>query len=147
LDAESTLAVQPPAAAGIARRTASLCYEILILLALFFAAGWLALPLTVPLAAEWSRVVTQLCVLATASVYFGFSWTHGGQTLPMRAWRLRLVAGNGQPVSAKIALLRYIFALAGIALVGLGFLWAFLDRDRQFLHDRLAGTRIVMTEP
>jgi uncharacterized RDD family membrane protein YckC len=43
-----------------------------------------------------------------------------------------------------VALKRYLLALLSIALAGTGFLWAFLDRDRQFLHDRLCGTRLVM---
>jgi uncharacterized RDD family membrane protein YckC len=41
---------------------------------------------------------------------------------------------------------RYLFALAGLALFGAGFLWALFDHDKQFLHDRLAGTKIVNNE-
>ncbi|MBI4203902.1 MAG: RDD family protein, partial [Betaproteobacteria bacterium] len=41
---------------------------------------------------------------------------------------------------------RFLFALGGLVLCGAGFAWALFDRDRQFLHDRLAGTRIVMSD-
>jgi hypothetical protein len=46
-------------------------------------------------------------------------------------------------VTRPEAIRRYLFALAGLACLGLGFLWAFVDRDRQFLHDRLARTRLA----
>jgi len=39
--------------------------------------------------------------------------------------------------------LRFCLALAGLALAGAGFWWALFDRDRQFLHDRLLGTRLI----
>jgi uncharacterized RDD family membrane protein YckC len=41
------------------------------------------------------------------------------------------------------AIHRYLVAILGTAALGLGFAWALVDRDRQFLHDRLAGTALV----
>jgi uncharacterized RDD family membrane protein YckC len=61
----------------------------------------------------------------------------------MKTWRMRIVDERGRPLTARRAVARYALAAAGIALAGTGYWWAFLDRDRQFLHDRLAGTRIV----
>jgi uncharacterized RDD family membrane protein YckC len=61
----------------------------------------------------------------------------------MKTWRLRLVAADGSALSVRQAALRYVVALAGMLLAGVGFLWALFDRDHQFLHDRLARTRIV----
>src|SRR6266704_3164467 len=48
--------------------------------------------------------------------------------------------------SSPPAALRYALAWPSLLVFGVGFLWAFVDRDRQFLHDRLAGTRIVMSD-
>src|SRR6266568_2147902 len=79
-------------------------------------------------------------------IYFVACWSRAGRTLPMQTWKLRLVRGENLPVGAGRALLRYALAWPSLLLLGGGFLWAFLDRDRQFLHDRLAGTRIVTTE-
>lgn len=76
-------------------------------------------------------------------LYFAWQWTHGGQTLAMKTWRIRLVAADGGPVSVSTALLRYAIAWVGTIALGGGFLWAVIDRDRQYLHDRLAGTRLV----
>ena len=78
--------------------------------------------------------------------YFTWFWTHGGQTLAMQTWKMRLVTADGSSVTKKQALTRYVFALIGIFLFGAGIIWALFDRDRQFLHDRLAGTRIIKKE-
>ena len=61
----------------------------------------------------------------------------------MKTWRLRLVTRDGGPLMLRHALARFVFALGGSLLLGAGFVWAVADRERQFLHDRLAGTRIV----
>ncbi len=75
-------------------------------------------------------------------LYFVWFWCHGGQTLAMKTWRLRLIDAKGAPPSVGMALLRFVFAWPSVMLFGLGIFWALIDRDRQFLHDRLAGTRI-----
>ena len=94
--------------------------------------------------APLKRTLTQLYLVGLAGFYFVRQWTRGGQTLAMKTWRIRLVAGSGAAVSTGQAVLRCACALAGIALGGFGFLWALFDRERQFLHDRLAGTRIIV---
>lgn len=75
--------------------------------------------------------------------YFVYCWVKGGSTLPMKTWHLRLAQADGSAVGWRRAWLRYAFALPGALLFGAGFWWAFIDRDRQFLHDRLAGTRVL----
>ena len=91
----------------------------------------------------WRRHVLQAWVLGVVGAYFAWFWSHGGQTLPMKTWRLRLVRSDGTKVSVGRALHRYVLAALGFFALGLGFFWALVDRDRQFLHDRLAGTAIV----
>jgi uncharacterized RDD family membrane protein YckC len=83
------------------------------------------------------RVELQVFILIVLAAYFLWCWLRGGQTLAMRAWRIRLV-----DVTPHKALARFV--LAG-ALLPLSILWALVDRDRQFLHDRLAGTRLINT--
>lgn len=70
--------------------------------------------------------------------YYIRSWLRGGQTLAMRAWRIRVM-----DITPRRALLRFLYALV-LVPTGISILWAFFDRDRQFLHDRLAGTRLVL---
>lgn len=82
------------------------------------------------------------CWLVTAA-YVLVSWRRGGQTLGMRAWRLRVVeAGGGQP-SWRALWLRFLVGHASLLLGGLGFWWAWFDRDKLAWHDRASGTRLV----
>lgn len=130
-------------AARLSRRLASGLYEALIVLALVFIA---TLPFSYAFGDAthgWKRHLLQAWVLAVTAAYFTWFWTRGGQTLPMKTWRVRLVAADGGAVAFPRALRRFVLALLGFAALGLGFLWALVDRDRQFLHDRLSGTLLV----
>jgi uncharacterized RDD family membrane protein YckC len=136
----------PLQAAGLGRRLASLVYESLLVLAVLFAAafafhvagtGWLN-PLE-----GWTRHIFQAYLFLAAGLYFVWPWARGGQTLPMKTWKLRLVRADGAALRPGRALARYALSWLSVLSVGAGFAWAVFDRDRQFLHDRLAGTRIV----
>ncbi|MFT3847812.1 MAG: RDD family protein [Propionivibrio sp.] len=83
-------------------------------------------------------------LFALLLAYFAWFWTHGGQTLPMKTWRIRLVNLDGAAINPAQAFLRYALSWASLLLFGIGIFWACLDRDRQFLHDRLAGTRLII---
>jgi len=153
----ATLAPQP-VTAGLLRRFCSLIYEILLLAAVLFFAGYI-LSALLPHASEgWERSFFQIALFAAGGGYFGWFWSEGRRTLPMKTWHLRLATAGGRTLSWRDALKRYFFAwiapflglggyLAlgpwGLAAAALPFAWAWLDRDRQFLHDRLAGTRIL----
>ncbi len=136
-----------PPTPGIARRLASMLYEGLLLFAVAFASTWLfylasgALP-----ASGWLRHVLQLYLLAVFAAYFLWCWRRGGQTLAMKAWHIRLIVPGRERVPSDKALLRFVLA-AVLVPTGISLLWALFDRDRQFLHDRLAGTRLVLTPP
>ncbi len=159
--------------ASLVRRFGAALYEALLLVALVFVAGFVMLPLVTParagsalaltIPAVPARVALFCLLFAGLAWYCVFSWTGGRRTLPMKTWRLALVRADGTPVTRKIALLRYLAAWIGpgLAIVAyavlqphalgaqaawraaLKFLGAFVDPDRQFLHDRVAGTRVV----
>lgn len=140
----------PPAglrAAGLARRLASGVYELLILLALVFIATLPFSYLFGDATHGWKRFLLQLWVAFVTASYFVWFWTRSGQTLPMKTWRFKVVRSDGAPLTWPRALHRYTLAVLGFLALGIGFLWAFFDRDRQFLHDRLAGTRLVDATP
>jgi uncharacterized RDD family membrane protein YckC len=114
-------------------------YEAILAFAVGFFAAWLFF------FASGGRDATQgplhhalqgFVVLVIAA-YFLRCWLYGGQTLAMRAWRIRLVG-----VTPRKALLRFVYALV-LVPSGISLLWALFDVDKQFLHDRLAGTRLV----
>jgi uncharacterized RDD family membrane protein YckC len=134
------------AAAGIARRLASMLYESLLAFAIVFVAGLLFYGAANGRLSGPIRNIFQIYLTIILGLYFVCCWHRGGQTLPMKTWKLRLVSADGGPVSVRQATLRYLLACLSLALAGAGFVWAAFDRDRQFLHDRLAGTRIVRTD-
>jgi uncharacterized RDD family membrane protein YckC len=135
--------VPDAAHASLARRLGSLCYEALLLAAILFVAGWVFLVVERLLPAALARPIFQAYLLAITAAYFIYCWIRSGQTLPMKTWRVRVVTKDGSALNLRQAVLRYLFALVSIALCGGGFWWALVDRDGQFLHDRLAGTRIM----
>ena len=138
---------------------------------MIFAANFALLPLVTPSRGKELAVpglperVLLFCILfAVLAAYFVWCWSNGRRTLAMKTWKLRLARVDGAMVAPRLALLRYLAAWIGPALavaayavlarygwgahaawlVALNFLWALVDPDRQFLHDRIAGTRIVM---
>jgi uncharacterized RDD family membrane protein YckC len=116
-------------------------YEALLLTAVAFFAGSMFLFASGghDATAGWHRAALQLFLALVFAAYFLWCWLRGGQTLPMRAWKIRLV-----DVTPPKAVLR--LALAAL-LLPVSILWALFDKDRQFLHDRLAGTRLIAAQP
>jgi uncharacterized RDD family membrane protein YckC len=137
------VSTRPPRAPALGRRLASALYDLLLVVALIFIATFPFLAFLGDSTQGWRRHVLQLWVLAVIGAYFVWFWTRGGQTLPMKTWHVRLVRWDGEPVGVARAIHRYLLALLGTAALGIGFLWAFFDRDGQFLHDRLAGTALI----
>ena len=132
-----------PRAPALARRLASALYEALLVLALAFIATFPFLAFLGDATQGWRRHLLQAWIVFVVGAYFAWFWTRGGQTLAMKTWRIRLVRRDGAPVGIGRAMHRYLLAILGGAALGLTFLWALVDRDRQFLHDRLAGTALV----
>jgi uncharacterized RDD family membrane protein YckC len=132
-----------PAPAPFLVRIAAMIYESLLVTAVVFVAALPFLYLVGTAESGWVRHVFQLYLLGILFAYFSAFWLRSGQTLAMKTWRIRLVSQAGGRLSFRQALLRFFLALFGLLLGGIGFWWARVDRDRQFLHDRLAGTRLV----
>jgi uncharacterized RDD family membrane protein YckC len=112
----------------------------MLLFAVAFFAGWLFFFASggKDATAGPLRLALQIFIALMFAAYFLRCWLRsGGQTVAMKAWRIRLV-----DVTPAKALLRFAYAMLFVP-TGLSVLWAFFDRDGQFLHDRLAGTRLV----
>jgi len=137
----------PPAergeAARLPRRLAALVYDLMLLAAVLFMATLAIYVLRGGRPVAPGTLWFQLTLGAVAAVFFTWFWTHGGQTLGMRAWSLRLVDRQGQPIGWPKALGRFFAALLSAAPAGLGFWWAAVDRDGLCWHDRLSGTKLL----
>lgn len=130
---------------GIRRRLVSMLYEGLVVFSILLI-GFL-LPQIVLSGFDFGLAPRMLWlhVLLLLMAYFVWCWLNGGQTLPMKTWKLRVANADGTPPRPLQAILRYLAAWPSILLFGIGIFWALFDRDGQFLHDRIAGTRIVST--
>lgn len=145
-------------------------YEGLLLFGVLMVAGWLYAALTQQRHALTGKTGLQLFLFLVLGIYFIWFWTHGGQTVAMKTWRLRVLRADGQPLTQGRALARYLLAwlwflpalltlhlsglkgggaTAGVLLAGV-LAYAAASRlhpQRQFLHDALCGTRIVDAPP
>lgn len=139
---------QSPAPA-LFRRLAAMFYDALCLFGVLVVASALVI-LPAGLAFDHpippDSLAFRLYLLAIILGYFVWPWVKGGQTLGMRIWRLRVVRGDGSGLGLGDALLRLAAALLSWAALGLGFVWAWVDREGLAWHDRLSGTRLVSVE-
>ncbi|UXY16126.1 RDD family protein [Chitiniphilus purpureus] len=169
-------AVRPPLA-GWWRRLCALLYEgMLVVPVVLLAAvaavavqavlqGLMGLPLTGQFDHPFAHALNFVWLMLALFGYFAFCWRHGGQTLAMKTWRIRLAGADGSVPGWRPLLLRFILAaLCYVPLAPLWFaarhdarwipwawlalawflapfVWAWFDRDRQLLYDRFAGTR------
>src|SRR5690606_24550408 len=85
----------------------------------------------------------QLCLAAVVVLFFTWFWVHGGQTLGMKAWRLRVVGPDGAAVGWRAALIRFAAGIVAALPAGLGLWWAAFDGERRAWHDRLSRTRVL----
>jgi uncharacterized RDD family membrane protein YckC len=129
--------------APLKRRFLSLIYEALILTALLMAVTLLVSFVTQRWELVYARYTLRAVLVVACGVFYVAQWRGPGQTLPMKTWKMQLRLADGASLGLRPAVLRFIAAFAGTCALGVGFWWAFFDRDRQFLHDRLCGTRLV----
>ena len=159
-----------PRAPGLWRRMACFLYEGVLLFGVVFIAGYLYSALTQQRNAMQGQHGLQAFLFLVLGIYFIWFWTHGGQTVAMKAWHLRVLDLEGQPLSPRRALARFlaswlwfmpallsvhllelqhslgaIFGSLGAGVLGYALIARF-HPSRQFLHDQLCGTQLVTQE-
>jgi uncharacterized RDD family membrane protein YckC len=150
----------------VKRRLTAMVYETFLLLAVAMLATALWLVVTGNRHDPVYRHGLKAWLFLVIGGYFVYSWTNSGHTLAQKTWRLCVVTEAGDRVPPRVAVLRYLAAwgfflpallacaafglhdkaqMAGALLVGIAAwsMTAWLDPERRFLHDRLAGTRVV----
>jgi len=151
---------------GMARRLASMMYEGVVLFGVVFVAAYLYSSLTQQRHALTGMHGLQAFLFLVLGIYFIWFWTHGGQTVAMKAWHLRLVDQHGHALTQGRALARYVLSwlwfapglscVVGFKLTGAGPIFGaivvgilgyamlgWLLPDRQFLHDWLCRTKLI----
>lgn len=128
--------------AGLFYRLVAMFYDSLLLLSVLLVATALALLLTKGTLHYHNPFFRTFLFLICFSFYAWF-WLHGGQTLGMRAWRLRVQRPDGRPITIWQALLRFLVAIPSLALGGIGFFWMLIDRDKMTWYDRFSESVMV----
>lgn len=148
-EAPNELANPPPLrqrrAALLGWRALALLYDLFPALGLWFAVGALAVALNGGEPVYGDTVAGWLELLAlwlVTGAYGAISWHRGGQTLGMRPWRLRVVAAGGGMPGWRAVAIRYAVGTLSLLAAGLGFWWAWIDRDGLTWHDRASRTRV-----
>lgn len=158
--------------AGLGRRLAATAYEIVLLSGVIIAVGFALLPWfnpsppeqgTLRILSPGARAISFALVFAACGAYCVGLWSGGRRTLAMKTWRLELRTPQGAPVGARRALMRYLacwiapgcaiaayvalrpfgYARWALAALAVNHAWALVDPTRQFLQDRIAGTRLL----
>ena len=129
------------------RRLAALIYDSLIIVGMFIILGLILVAILkliigdFPGELPFSIVMTLL--FSTCFFYYTHSWRRGGQTIGMKAWRIRLANLTEQPISLSQCMLRTGCGFFSIVIFGIGFWWAWLDKNQRSWHDMASLTRIV----
>lgn len=129
---------------GPIRQLMAMVYDFLLLLsALLFAA-------IIPVALNGGEAITPgnvfflLYLLLVSFLFYAWFWTHGGQTLGMRAWKLKLESNTDQAVTWKQAAIRFIVGLVSWLCLGLGFWWQWLSKNKQSWYNQMAKTHLIL---
>ena len=133
-----------PPRALVGWRLLALAYDFFPMLAMWFiTAGVFTAIHRDAVRGGWLGLLEFAVMWLLAGAYAVASWRRGGQTLGMRPWRLQVIAADGNAPSWRALGVRYAVATASLLLGGLGFWWAWLDRERLTWHDHASGTRMI----
>jgi len=132
-------------APSLLKLCACMVYELLTIIALSIVFAGIFYGVFGDATEGMKRLLQQMFLWTILGAYYLWCWARSGQTLAMQAWHLKVVTQNNAPLSKQTALLRYVLASLSLVLFGLGFLWAVVDKNRLFLHDRLLKCKVVIT--
>jgi uncharacterized RDD family membrane protein YckC len=119
-------------------------YDACLLLAVLFFATLLVLPINNGEAFSSSQLAYPLYLIAVSFCFYGWFWTHGGQTLGLRSWKTKVVSSDGKSLTWQQAFLRFIAAAISWSCFGLGFFWMAMGSRQRTWHDIISKTELVV---
>lgn len=128
---------------SLARHLAIIIYDSLLLVAVLLLA-MAVLTVANGKAIGANSLVFYFYLLPVSFVFYGWFWTHGGQTLGMRAWRTKLLTTDGNPVTWHDCTRRFAMAIISLAIFGIGFIWQLFDKNHRTWHDIASNTALFI---
>lgn len=122
---------------------AACAYELLLLIALWMLCTLVFVSMFGDASTGYKRYGLQLVMWFFTGTYFVWCWCKSGQTLAAQTWKIKLVNQGNSTLMPKQAVFRYALASASLLAFGLGYLWALVDKQGLFLHDRMLKTRFI----
>jgi uncharacterized RDD family membrane protein YckC len=119
-----------------------IAYDTLLLLSVLLVASFVAVALNGGEAIGSDNPFFMLYIFAVCFFFYGWFWTHGGQTLGMRAWKVYLIGNQQHEVTWLQALFRFIGALMAWLPLGFGIWWQWLGKENKSWPDMLSATRL-----
>lgn len=141
--------VQNAARPGLLRVFASMFYDFWLILAIWLIGITIDTMIRHTLTGSGyagNHLLLQLYFVLSPLVFYGWFWTHGGQTLGMRSWRIRVLTHTGGPINWQQAAIRYAGSVLSLGALGFGYLWILFDADDASWHDKLSGTLLVVVK-
>ncbi len=114
----------------------SLIYELFALVPIWMIMGFIFIFFFDGIFGVYQRLIFQIYLWLASGIYLTYCWTRSGQTLAMRAWKLKITSRNGR-LNSKLAWRRYVFATIGALLGGFSFIWALINKKHLYLHDQI----------
>ena len=136
------------------RRLAAIVYDSVLILAICVFVAFIVLSLfgidnaltvdgeAVALDPLYKNILFAAMILS-AYTFFGWFWTHSGQTLGMQAWRIRVVQNDGTAITAVQSGIRFILAIISFLILGMGYLYILINPQKAAMHDKFSGTKVV----
>jgi uncharacterized RDD family membrane protein YckC len=129
---------------GLLRHLAAIIYDLLLLVAVLFFATAILLPFNGGEAFSHQQITYPLYLLTVSFCFYGWFWTHGGQTLGLKAWKIRLLNNTYQFISWRQAFIRFFVSILSWGILGLGFLWPLVDKNQRSWHDIASKTGLFL---
>lgn len=133
-------------AVGLLRRLMAILYDLFLLTAILFLATALANAINQGEAIDQNSLYRLLLSFYLASIiffYFGWFWTHGGQTLGMKTWKIKLISDESPAINWQQVTIREITAVISWLFLGLGFIWSIFDKQKRCWHDIASNTALI----
>ena len=147
-------ALQETETAALWRRLAAIFYDSIVIIAIWIVVGFVVLSL---FGIEEARTVEGeiielnplyqytlfAAMLGSAFLFFGWFWTHSGQTMGMQAWKIKVQNADGSAISWKQVLQRFSTAPFALALFGIGYWWVLFDAGKRSWPDLVSRSQVV----
>lgn len=128
---------------SLLRQLAAVLYDSILVCSLLFVATLIGVAFRGGTAFPAGDLIYTVYLGIVGLGFYAWFWIHGGQTLGMKAWKIRLISDNGRKVSLNQALIRGLTAILSTLCFGLGYLWVFISEDKLTWQDLASGTRLI----